>query len=342
MGKFSKLVWAIAILCCAYASAAALGQAQTPEPWMQQVNQVIGTQGKLSPDGVLSWNLIRRDFSFQIQLNGSSNQGNDDRDDDGDKHHKDKKGKDSGSKASGSGYSLLPAMASGEIAFKSQSTGQVLMTLEFELHEAEVNTFVSALEARGIRVTAIHNHYILEQPKIIYVHADALGNPVRLAQAAKAAWNAVNANVDADGESDSDDTVSGLDPEQLGNIIGGMADPLDGIVDVTVPRKETVTDQFDGYMAEMPPEMGPQSDFEFQPLGHGQAFVVGEFCLRPGEVNPVIRVLRNAGITVSALHNHFLEEQPRLFFLHIEAAGDATQLAHTIRQALNLTNSQFR
>ena len=329
-GTLPKLLRTIIILCCAYASWATVSLAQTSEPWMQQVNAVIGTPGKLNPDGVLSWNLIRPDLPFQLRINASNSSESGDRDGDRD------------DRGSGDRFSLLPAMAAGNVNFKQQSNGQVLMTFEFQLRQREVNTFVSTLEARSIRVTAIHNHYLLERPRIMYVHADGLGDPVQLAKAAVAAWNSIQAKVDPDGESDSDDTVSGLDPEQIGDIIGGTADALDGIVDATVGRKESVVDQFSSYSAEMPSEMGPNSDFEFQPLGHGRAAVVGEVCVRPNEANAVIKVLRSAGFMVTALHNHFLAEEPRLFFVHLQAAGDANHLAQVIRQALNQTNAEFK
>jgi hypothetical protein len=57
------------------------------------------------------------------------------------------------------------------------------------------------------------------------------------------------------------------------------------------------------------------------------------------EVNPVIKALRENGILVTAVHSHMLTEQPRLFFMHFWANGDALKLAKGIRAALDQTNS---
>jgi hypothetical protein len=191
-----------------------------------------------------------------------------------------------------------------------------------------------------LQVSAIHNHYLRDHPDLIFVHAAGLGEPAVLAQAVKQAWQAVHARVDADGESDPDDTVRGLDVQQLGSALGGTAEALDQVADVTVPRNESVTLQMGSQSVPLPSEMGPQSDLEFQPLGNGRAVVVGELCLTADEVQPVMAALRGAGLQVDALHNHFLTEQPRLFFLHLQAEGNAGSLAAAIRQALNLTNSK--
>jgi hypothetical protein len=74
----------------------------------------------------------------------------------------------------------------------------------------------------------------------------------------------------------------------------------------------------------------------FQPLGGSRAAVTGDFALLAGEVGPVLAALRAHGIEVTALHNHMLSEEPRLFYLHIWAVGDAALLARNLRPALDL------
>jgi hypothetical protein len=212
--------------------------------------------------------------------------------------------------------------------------------MKFPVREAEVNTFVSTLESKGARTTAIQNHYLQEQPRIVFVCAEGLGDPVQLAQAVQAAWSAIGAPVDADGDRDADDAVSGLDAKELSSIIQGASNLLEGTVKVTVGRNETIVDTLTDQGLMLPPEMGAHSEFQFQTLNGGQAIVVGEFYLRPDEVSPVLQVLRNAGFTVAALHNSVLLDDPHLFSLHIAAAGYALDLATAIRNALDLTNSQ--
>ena len=89
---------------------------------------------------------------------------------------------------------------------------------------------------------------------------------------------------------------------------------------------------------EVPPSMGMAIPLNFQPTGNGRAAITGDFVLIASEVNPVIRILRGGGITVSALHSHMLEETPRLFFMHFWANDDAVKLATALRHALDAMN----
>lgn len=90
----------------------------------------------------------------------------------------------------------------------------------------------------------------------------------------------------------------------------------------------------------IPGSMGLGTAMNFQPTGAGKAAITGDFVLLGSEVNPVIKALRQNGIQVTAIHSHMLEEQPRLFFMHFWANGDAVKLAKGLRAALDQTNSK--
>jgi hypothetical protein len=81
--------------------------------------------------------------------------------------------------------------------------------------------------------------------------------------------------------------------------------------------------------------MGVATGIGFQPTGNGRAAITGDFVMTADEVNPVIKALRSNGIEVTALHNHMLDEQPRLFFMHFWANDDAIKLARGLRVALD-------
>jgi hypothetical protein len=123
----------------------------------------------------------------------------------------------------------------------------------------------------------------------------------------------------------------GLDPAQIGSILGHKAAVNGGIVQVSVPRSEKIMDQG----MEVPPSMGTSTALNFQPTGNGRAAITGDFVLLPDEVNPVLRALRDNGIQVTALHSHMLDEQPRLLFMHFWANDDAIKLAKGLRAALD-------
>src|SRR3546814_16353239 len=78
-------------------------------------------------------------------------------------------------------------------------------------------------------------------------------------------------------------------------------------------------------LMETPPTMGTATAINFQPTGNGRAAITGDFVLVASEVDPVLRALRANGIEVTALHNHMLNDEPRLFFIHFWANGDRSE-----------------
>ena len=105
-----------------------------------------------------------------------------------------------------------------------------------------------------------------------------------------------------------------------------------GVYQVSIPRAETPRDTQHGGAREPWVRRSPST---FQPTGEGKAAITGDFVLTGEEVNPVLRALRANGIEVTALHNHMLDDQPRLFFMHFWANDDAEKLAKGLRAALD-------
>jgi hypothetical protein len=85
--------------------------------------------------------------------------------------------------------------------------------------------------------------------------------------------------------------------------------------------------------------MGSAIGINFQPTGPGKAAITGDFVLTAKEVNPVLKALRGNGIEVTALHNHMLDDQPRLFFMHFWANDDVNKLANGLKMALAKVNT---
>jgi hypothetical protein len=86
---------------------------------------------------------------------------------------------------------------------------------------------------------------------------------------------------------------------------------------------------------EVPESMGSAIAINFKPTGSGKAAITGDFVLTADEVNPVLQALRANGIEITALHNHMLDDQPRLFFVHFWANDDAEKLAKGLGAALD-------
>src|SRR5438045_346661 len=86
---------------------------------------------------------------------------------------------------------------------------------------------------------------------------------------------------------------------------------------------------------EMPPFMGLTSWAAFMPGMKGEAMVMGDIVLMQDEVNPVMSAAFDNGLQVTALHNHFFFDEPRVYFMHIGGEGDSATLARGVRAVLD-------
>src|SRR5207253_3210039 len=179
----------------------------------------------------------------------------------------------------------------------------------------------------------VHNHILNEQPRVMYMHFMGKGDEEKLASGLKEAlalsgtpMRAAPAGAPA---------PSTTDWKKVQDALGVQGRERGGVLQVGVPRKEKIMTA-DGM--EVPGFMGTATAINFQPTEKGVA-ITGDFVMTGTEVNPVIRELRKAGIQVTALHSHMLDETPRLFFMHFWANDDAVKLARGLRAALERTNS---
>lgn len=233
------------------------------------------------------------------------------------------------------GVPIRPAFALGSwIAFKAHGAGAVAMGDLVLLHD-ELAPVLAKLQEGGVEQTAIHHHIIQESPRILYVHVHGHGDPVAIATAVRDAL-ALTGTPDALPPAAASTEVFGIDTTAIIATLGHAGRLNGGVWQVNVPRSETIrSGDF-----EVPPSMGLGTVVNFQPTGEGRAAITGDFVLIASEVNPVIKVLSEHRITVTSLHNHLLDENPRLFFMHFWANDDATTLARGLKAALDLTNSR--
>jgi Domain of Unknown Function (DUF1259) len=236
--------------------------------------------------------------------------------------------------------SLVPAFALGSYAAFKQAEGQAMVMGDLVLLDTEVNPVVSGLFQAGFSITGIHNHLNEMNPHVMYVHYTGQGDRVQLAQGLR---QALAASATSLGQQPAGTPQAASPPtrdlpvDRIAQVLGRQAKVAKGgVVQVTVPRAETITE---GGM-ELLPAMGVATALNFQPLGNGQAAITGDFVMVAAEVNPVAQALRGASIDVTALHNHHLGEDPRLFYMHFFATGDPAQLAQGLRAALDKTNSK--
>jgi hypothetical protein len=277
-------------------------QPSTAGAWTP-VESAIGRKGAIQPGNVMKFSFPRSDLSVSI-----------------------------------GGVTLKPALAlGGWVAFREVSAGQAMAMGDLVLTEDEVGPVVRALQASGIEQTALHNHVLHETPRVMYMHILARGEPVAVARSIRQALALTKTPLTPPSPS-APASAAAIDIDTLGiaRALGVTGKSNGGVYQLSVPRVETIRE---GGM-DVPPSMGVATAINFQPTGRGKAAITGDFVLRPNEVNPVIRALRDNGIEVTAVHSHMLDEEPRLFFMHFWANDDALRLARGLRAALDQTGSR--
>ena len=271
------------------------------EPDWRAVEQALGKTGQLQPGDVLRIGMPRSDLAVTVK-----------------------------------GVPVRAGFALGSYAAFKQIGDQVMVMGDLVLLDQEVPAVMSGLFAGGLEVTAVHNHLNEISPHVMYMHYEGHGEAVQLAKALRQALSASGTPL---GAAAAPAAAGGptLDTKRIEQVLGRAGRDIGaGVFQVTVPRAEPIT------AGGMPllPAMGVTTVLNFQPTADGVAAITGDFVLIDKEVNPVARVLRQHGIDVTALHNHGLQEIPRLFYMHFWANDDAGKLAEGLRAALDQTNSQ--
>lgn len=228
---------------------------------------------------------------------------------------------------------LRPAFAlGGWIAMHAEGTGADVMAMgDLVLTEDELPRVMSRLQDGGVEQTAVHHHVMRESPRVLYMHVHAKGDAVRLANTVREAVALTGAPAATSTATPA--APAALDTTAIAAALGHTGRSNGGVYQVSAPRPETIT--AGGHA--IPGAMGLGTVMNFQPTGNGRAAITGDFVMTAPEVNRVIRALRANGIEVTSLHNHMLDDEPRLFFMHFWANDDAVKLARGLRAGLDNT-----
>ncbi len=240
------------------------------------------------------------------------------------------------------GFAVAPGLALGSwVGFMSMSKDMAMprtmesnpatMMGDLVLLDTEVPAVLKKLVEEGLKITAIHNHLINETPNVKYVHFSGTGDPVKLAQAIKSVLQVTGTPLTA---APSPAAAISVDWSGVESILG-PGKHNGKLLQYSFPRKEKLTES----EMEMPPQMGMATGINFQKNGDSAA-ITGDFVLLADEINPVIRILIDNGITPTALHNHMIHDNPRLFMMHFWAVGNPENLANGLSKALAATNHQ--
>ena len=273
------------------------------EAWQQEIASGLGKPGTEMPGGVWRVALPRTDLKVTLD-----------------------------------GVALRPGFALGSwLAFHPH--GQELMVMgDLVLLDTEVAPVMRRLTASGLEVTALHNHLLRAQPATMYMHVSGHGDAAQLTAKLRAALqeSATPLQGAAAPPAAGSERIEGLDTVAVARALGREGRAAGGVYGVSVPRAETIRE---GGM-DVPPALGLGTAINFQAAGSGKAAITGDFVLTASEVVPVQRALLENGIEVTAIHNHMVGEEPRLFFMHFWAVDDAEKLARGLRVAIDRTNSR--
>lgn len=230
------------------------------------------------------------------------------------------------------GVELKPALALGSWLGFQPELGQAVVMGDLVLTADEVSPVMQKLVEQGIEITALHNHLLRAVPATFYMHIHGMGDPVKLATALHDGL--VLSKTPLTAPADPTPAPIDLDTAMIDRTLGAKGKANNGVYQVSLTRAETITS---ASMA-VPDAMGSAEAINFQSTGGGKAAISGDFVLIAKEVNPVLRVLRESGIEVTGLHNHMLDDEPRLFFMHFWANDDVVILATGLKAALDKIN----
>jgi Domain of Unknown Function (DUF1259) len=262
--------------------------------WQAQVGEALGKTGSAAPGGVYRVGLPRTDL--KVTLDGV---------------------------ALRAGFALGGWLAFEKMGDQGMVMGDLVLTMD------EVTPVMTKLAAGGIDVTALHNHLLRNQPFTMYMHVLGHGDPVKLAAALHTALAESKTPLGAAATPIEPPEIN-FDTAAVDQALGAKGTNNGGVYQFGIPRAEPIRD---GGM-DIPTVMGLANAINFQPTGGGKAAITGDFVLIATEVNPVLKALRDHGIEVTAIHNHMLDDQPHLYFLHFWANDDAKKLAEGLKAAL--------
>jgi hypothetical protein len=237
------------------------------------------------------------------------------------------------------GWTLPPFMGLGTwAAFTATKDGAMVMG-DTVLFEDEVNAAMSAALNNGLNVTALHNHFFFDHPKVYFMHIEGEGAVDRLAGAVRKVYDATK-QIRAVNSNPKDSSGAAQLPEKssitagpLNEIFGAQGESKDGMVKFTFGRPATM------HGVKIDNTMGVNTWAAFAG-SDDNAVVDGDFAVTEDELQPTARSLLKEKINIVAIHQHMTHEQPRIMFFHYWGRGHAKDLAQAIKGAFLVAGLQ--
>ncbi len=238
------------------------------------------------------------------------------------------------------GWTMPPFMGLGTwAAFTKGAHAEAMVMGDTVLFEDEVNAAMTAALDNGLNVTALHNHFFFDQPKVFFMHIEGEGSVDKLAGAVRKMYdtikairgpNAKPADTFAELGQSPLPEKSSITPGPLNEIFGIQGEAKDGMVKFTIGKKSKM------HGVNIDKEMGVNTWAAFAG-SDDDAVVDGDFAVTEDELQPALKALRVGKINIVAIHSHMTHENPRILFLHYWGRGSAKKLAEAVEGALLVT-----
>src|SRR2546422_800944 len=283
-------------MCIVLFSAAPVSAQQIPSDY-QQVLTTLGKQGDFK-DQVLKVNIPRNDV--QVTVAGVA--------------------------------TPTPFGFGGWIAMTKASDGNQVLMGDLVLLQDEVNPVMSALLNAGLDVTALHNHFFFDEPRMFYMHVHGHGSTADLTKRIKPALDLIGASTKGAQPTASSPAGPSLNTAKLAQIVGHMGEQSGAVYKITIGRDDLKVSEMG---APINARMGLNTWAAFVPTAKGVAAIAGDVAMLESEVTPVLKALRTKGLQVVAIHHHMTNERPMIIFLHYWGTGPAETLAAGFKAAVD-------
>lgn len=234
------------------------------------------------------------------------------------------------------GFTIVPPMGMGSwAAFAPTGEGDEMLVMgDLVVQEDEIAPVQRALVERGLTVTGLHNHFVREDPSVMYMHIRGTGPRDVLRGQVEEVFDRVAELRGGDpSDAPADEVENSLDLDAIERALGHSGERNRGVYKVTVGRPDV---RLTSGGVEVTTDMGFNTWAAWQGTPE-RAAVAGDFVMLESEVEDVIEALVEQGIEVVAVHNHMVHEDPTVYFLHYWGTGPADRLAEGLRAALDRT-----
>ena len=217
----------------------------------------------------------------------------------------------------------------GWIALTKGTGGMDVMMGDLVLLQDEVNPVMTALLDNGLEVTALHNHFFWDEPRMFYMHVHGHGKAADLARKVKPAIDLIGKN-SRPAAAAAAAPASTLDTAKIAQIVGAQGEQSGAVYKITIGRDDLKLTEMG---AAINARMGLNTWAAFVGTNDNAA-VAGDVAMLASEVTPVLKALRKNGIDVVAIHHHMTDTRPTVYFLHYWGTGPADKLAGAFKAAL--------